>query len=102
MATHVDRLGLLGLGSNVGERRANLQAAVDAPRVHCQGDDTFVDARIPGNVHDALTTLGHRVVTQRDSPGVNCFGRVAAVSVDTAGALHAASWPPWQTAAAGW
>ncbi len=30
MTARSDRLGLLGLGSNVGERRANLQAAVDA------------------------------------------------------------------------
>ncbi len=79
-----------------------LQAAVDAPRVHCQGDDTFVDARIPAEVREALAALGHRVVAQRDTPGVNCFGRVVAVSVDAAGVLHAATWPPWQTAAAGW
>ena len=79
-----------------------LQAAVDAPRAHCQGDDTFVDARVPVEVREALAALGHRVVVQRDTPGVNCFGRVAAVSVDDRGALHAASWPPWQTAAAGW
>jgi gamma-glutamyltranspeptidase/glutathione hydrolase len=80
----------------------SLQAAVDAPRVHCQGDDTFVDARIPAEVRAALAALGHRVVVQRDTPGVNCFGRVAAVSIDDGGALHAATWPPWQTAAAGW
>ena len=80
----------------------SLQAAVDAPRVHCQGDDTFIDARIPAAVRDALQALGHRVVVQRDLPGVNCFGRVTAVSVDDAGALHAATWPPWHTAAAGW
>lgn len=79
-----------------------LQAAVDAPRVHCQGNDTFVDARISLEVREALAALGHRVVVQRDLPGVNCFGRVAAVSVDAAGALYAATWPPWQTAAAGW
>jgi len=30
MSATVERLGLLGLGSNVGERRAHLQAAVDA------------------------------------------------------------------------
>jgi 2-amino-4-hydroxy-6-hydroxymethyldihydropteridine diphosphokinase len=29
-ATRAERTGLLGLGSNVGERRANLQAALDA------------------------------------------------------------------------
>ena len=80
----------------------SLQAAVDAPRVHCQGDDIFVDDRIPAEVRAALAALGHRLVVQRDMPGVNCFGRVVAVSVDDTGALHAATWPPWQSAAAGW
>jgi gamma-glutamyltranspeptidase/glutathione hydrolase len=80
-----------------------IQAAVDAPRVHCQGDDTFVDARIATPVRDALAALGHSVVVQRDLPGVNAFGRVAAVRVDPAtGALHAGSFPPWATAAAGY
>ena len=79
----------------------SLQAAVDAPRVHCQGEDTFVDARIPAEVRDALAALGHRVVVQRDLPGVNCFGRVAAVSIDERRRLHATSWPPWATSAAG-
>jgi len=79
-----------------------LAAAIVAPRVHCQGKETYVDARIGPAVRDALAALGHRVVVQADDPGLNAFSRVSAVSLDPAsGELHAASGPPWHGAAGG-
>jgi len=79
-----------------------LADAISAPRVHCQGKETYVDARIDPSVRDALAALGHRVVVQADDPGLNAFARVSAVSVDPAsGELHAASGPPWHGAAGG-
>ncbi len=79
-----------------------LAEALAAPRVHCQGKETYVDARIDPAVRDALAALGHRVVTQADDPGLNAFARVSAVSLDPAsGELHAASGPPWHGAAGG-
>jgi gamma-glutamyltranspeptidase/glutathione hydrolase len=79
-----------------------LADAIAAPRVHCQGKETYVDARIEPLVRDALAALGHRVVVQADDPGLNAFSRVSAVSLDPAsGALHAASGPPWHGAAGG-
>jgi gamma-glutamyltranspeptidase/glutathione hydrolase len=79
-----------------------LADAIAAPRVHCQGKDTYADARIEPAVRDALATLGHRVVTQADDPGLNAFARVSAVSLDPgSGALYAASGPPWHGAASG-
>jgi gamma-glutamyltranspeptidase / glutathione hydrolase len=79
-----------------------LADAVAAPRVHCQGKETYVDARIDAAARDALAALGHRVVVQADDPGLNAFSRVSAVSLDPAtGALHAASGPPWHGAAGG-
>jgi gamma-glutamyltranspeptidase/glutathione hydrolase len=80
----------------------DLQAAVDAPRVHCQGEETFVDARIPAEVQARLAELGHQVVVQEEVPGTFYFGRVSAVARDPgSGSLHAASGPAWSTAAAG-
>ncbi len=80
-----------------------LQAAVDAPRVHCQGGETYVDDRIPPAIQQALQALGHQVVPQREEPGTTPFGRVNAIHVDPAtGLLHAASGPAWSTAAAGY
>jgi gamma-glutamyltranspeptidase/glutathione hydrolase len=79
-----------------------LQDAVDVPRVHNQGDETFVDSRIPPAVRERLAALGHRVVVQDELPGVTAFGRVSAVSRDPrSGVLRAASGPAWSTAAAG-
>ena len=80
----------------------SIQDAIDAPRVHCQGRQTYVDARIPADVQRALAEMGHDVVLQRDAPGVNCFGRCAAVSIGPDGVLRAGSGPAWGTAAAGW
>jgi len=79
-----------------------LQAAIDAPRVHCQGDETFVDSRIPTGVHARLAELGHRVVPETDDPGTVRFARVSAVQADPkTGLLRAAAGPAWNTAAAG-
>jgi gamma-glutamyltranspeptidase / glutathione hydrolase len=79
-----------------------LAAAIAAPRVHCQGKETYVDARIDPAIRSALAALGHRVVAQADDPGLNAFARVSAVSFDRASAqLHAASGPPWHGAAGG-
>jgi gamma-glutamyltranspeptidase/glutathione hydrolase len=79
-----------------------LQAAVDAPRVHCQGEATFVDERIEPAIQERLRALGHEVIPLATEPGGLPFGRVCAVSIDAqAGLLHAASGPAWSSAAAG-
>jgi gamma-glutamyltranspeptidase/glutathione hydrolase len=80
-----------------------VQAAVDAPRVHCQGRETYVDARIPADVQTALIELGHRIVVQEVVPGMPYFGRVNAIFIDQrTGLLHAGSGPAWSTAVAGY
>lgn len=77
------------------------QAAIDAPRVHCQDQQTFVDARIEPSVRDRLAALGHDVVVQAESPGLNAFGRVNAITRDGRdGILRAGSGPAWASAAA--
>lgn len=74
-----------------------IQVAVDAPRVHCQGDETDVDDRIPQAVQERLRELGHRVVP-REGP----LARVNAILIDPAsGWLHAGSGPAGSTAAVG-
>ena len=79
-----------------------IQDAVNAPRIHCQGHDTYIDARIPAATRDALAAMGHRIVVQQDTPGLNAFGRVAAIHVAPDGTRHSGSWPPWGTAAMGY
>jgi gamma-glutamyltranspeptidase/glutathione hydrolase len=74
--------------------------AVAAPRVWCEGDETFVDARVPAAVREELARRGHRVVVQELTPAWEPFGRVSLVTVDADGRLEAASDPPWHGAAA--
>jgi gamma-glutamyltranspeptidase / glutathione hydrolase len=79
-----------------------IQQAVDSPRVHCQGEETFIDSRIPWVVQERLAELGHDVVQQGETPAPINFSRVSAVARDPAtGELSAGSNPPWNTAAAG-
>ena len=76
--------------------------AIAAPRIHCQGKETYADLRIEPKIRNALTSLGHRVVPQADDPGLNAFARVSAVAFDsTRGLFQAASGPPWHAAAGG-
>jgi gamma-glutamyltranspeptidase / glutathione hydrolase len=80
----------------------DVQEAVDRPRVHCQGDETFVDSRVPRGVRERLRELGHAVVEQDETPAPVNFARVSAVARDPAtGRLTAGASPSWNTAAAG-
>jgi gamma-glutamyltranspeptidase/glutathione hydrolase len=91
---------LHGLVNHVGFGMG-VQQAVDSPRVHCQGEETFVDSRIPPAVQERLAELGHVVVQQDETPAPINFSRVSAVARDPAtGELSAGSNPPWNTAAA--
>ncbi len=78
-----------------------LTTAIDSPRLHCQGKDTFLDSRVPPPVRDQLAALGHKLHLQRDDPGLNAFGRVSAVARGKDGMLEAASGPAWLGAAGG-
>ncbi|MGH2763795.1 MAG: gamma-glutamyltransferase family protein [Thermoleophilaceae bacterium] len=117
IAAERDGVGVFGAGGGGGYRITSgvlhalvnhfdfgmsVQQAVDGPRVHCQGEETFVDSRIPVAVRDRLRALGHVVVQQDEVPAPINFSRVSAVARDPAtGALSAGSSPAWNTAAAG-
>jgi gamma-glutamyltranspeptidase/glutathione hydrolase len=95
--------GVLHPFIHVVEFGMSVQMAVDAPRVHCQGNETYVDARIPAEVQDKLAALGHNIIVVEDKPGVTNFGRVNAIWVDPqTGLMHAGSGPAWLSAAAGY
>ncbi|MDG2479312.1 MAG: gamma-glutamyltransferase, partial [Alphaproteobacteria bacterium] len=75
----------------------NLQDAIEAPRVHSQSHDTFVDERLPQSVKEELAAMGHRIWEQRDVPGLNAFGRVSAVTRQPdSDRLSAAVFPAWR------
>ncbi|MDW8328125.1 MAG: gamma-glutamyltransferase [Anaerolineales bacterium] len=79
-----------------------VQPAVDAPRVHCQGEATYVSGLLPEAVKRRLAEMGHDLVEQTDDVNANYYGRVCAIHVDPrTRLLRAGSGPAWQTAAAG-
>lgn len=93
--------GTVHTALNVLEFGMCAQQAADAPRVYCQGQETFVDERIPPAVIDQLTARGHTVVKQIDRPGSLYFGRVNCITIDSeTGQLSAGAAPAWETAAA--
>ena len=71
------------VNTTVGARRARpgVQAAIDVPRVHSQGAETYIDARVPRAVRDELEAMGHTLVVQDVTPGELPFSRVSAVAV---------------------
>ncbi|WP_320669521.1 gamma-glutamyltransferase family protein [Patulibacter defluvii] len=76
-----------------------VQEAVDLPRSHGQGEETYVDALVPAAVRERLRAAGHELVIEETTPAWASFGRVGAVTVDPeSGELAAAAGPFWSTA----
>lgn len=94
--------GVLHPMVNIVDFGMSVREAVDAPRVYCQGNETFVDSRIPEPVRERLAELGHDLVVQEERPGSVNFARVGAVrSHPESGLLEASASPAWIAAAAG-
>jgi gamma-glutamyltranspeptidase/glutathione hydrolase len=81
-----------------------LQAAADAPRVHCQGRETCVDERIAGTVIDELAGRGHEVVVQPHGAGMGMinFGRIVALHRTADGLIHMGTNPTAMTGSLGY
>ena len=80
---------------NVLDHGLTAADAVSAPRVWCQGEETFVDARVGRSVRDDLARRGHQLVVEELTPGGEPFARVSLVTAGEGGELDAASDPPW-------
>jgi gamma-glutamyltranspeptidase/glutathione hydrolase len=94
--------GVLHTFLNVVDHGMALQAAVDQPRVHCQGGPTSTDQRIDAAVREALAEAGHEVVIEKEEPGGWAFGRVSAVAYDARRrCFTGGAGPSWQTGVAG-
>jgi len=76
------------------------QAAIEAPRLHTEGGDLWVDDRVGETGLKALTRMGHPVVPKRAEPGTLYFSRPVAIRVTKKG-LEAGLEPLHAAAAAG-
>jgi gamma-glutamyltranspeptidase/glutathione hydrolase len=71
--------------SNLSDMRLGPQAAIEAPRLHTEGDDLWVDDRVGERSLAALRRMGHRVIPRRETPSTLFFSRPVGVRVTRAG-----------------
>ena len=67
--------------SNLVDLGLGPQAAVEAPRLHTEGEDLFVDDRVGTRVLAALRRMGHRVVAQTETYSTFYFARPQVIQV---------------------
>lgn len=87
--------------SNVVDYQMNVQAALEAPRftkLTFGGCDVKMEARVPADVRDALTKMGHKLEMLGDYSGV--VGGGQAVVRDTASGVNYAASSPRKDGAA--
>lgn len=92
--------GVINTTIGVLDHGLGVQAAIDLPRVHSQGNRTFVDGRADAGTVARLREMGHDVVVQDVTPGELAFSRVSAVTVQD-GTMTAGAGPAWSTAVGG-
>ena len=86
---------------NLIDHKMTIQKAIDAPRIHCEGDkEIFMESRIPKKVRDVLTHRGYRLIIKEDFDLY--FGGVQAVRIDPkTGTLQGAADPRREGSAIG-
>jgi gamma-glutamyltranspeptidase / glutathione hydrolase len=93
--------GVINTVVGIADHGLSVQTAIDEPRVHSQGNRTFIDTRVDPIVRDRLADLGHELVVQDVTPGELAFSRVSAIAVGEDGVISAGAGPAWTTAAGG-
>jgi len=83
--------------ANIVDGGDSPQEAIDAPRLHTEGGELWVDDRVGEKSLAALRKMGHDVVPKHQSPGTIYFARPVAISAGKRGleagleSLHAAA-----------
>jgi gamma-glutamyltranspeptidase/glutathione hydrolase len=67
---------------NVLDFGLGMQAAVSAPRIHCETGPIHADARLPTGVVEELRRIGHEVVLREETFLSSYFGRPNGILVD--------------------
>ena len=71
--------------SNLADLRLSPQLAIEAPRVHTEGGDLWVDDRVGAKALAALAKMGHPVVPKREDFSTLFFSRPVAIRVTREG-----------------
>jgi gamma-glutamyltranspeptidase/glutathione hydrolase len=67
--------------SNIVDMRMTPQAAIEAPRLHTEGGDLWVDDRVGQKALEALEKMGHAVVSRHEAPSTLFFSRPVGIRV---------------------
>ena len=77
----------------------DISTALDHPRVHMQGNETFLDHRLDPCIQEKPQRAGHIVVTLQEEAAAFNFGRVCALSLGAkTHRINASAYPHWLTA----
>jgi len=71
--------------ANIADQGDTLQAAIEAPRVHTEGGELWVDDRVGARSLAALRKMGHEVVARHQAYGTIYFSRPVAIRVGRRG-----------------
>ncbi len=71
--------------SSLADMRLGPQAAIEAPRLHTEGGDLWVDDRVGEKALAALAKMGHSVVRRREDLSTLFFSRPVAIRVTNDG-----------------
>ena len=71
--------------ANLVDGRGSLQAAVEAPRLHSEGGDVLVSARVGEAALAGLAKRGHRVVAKEETYSTLNFARPVAIRITAKG-----------------
>jgi gamma-glutamyltranspeptidase/glutathione hydrolase len=67
---------------NVLDFGTGMQAAISAPRIHCETGAVHIDARLPEEVIEALRRIGHALALREEHFLSSYFGRPNGVLID--------------------
>jgi gamma-glutamyltranspeptidase/glutathione hydrolase len=67
--------------SNLADMKLNPQEAIEAPRIHTEGGDLWVDDRVGADVLKVLRRMGHPVVPRHEDLSTLYFSRPVAIRV---------------------
>jgi gamma-glutamyltranspeptidase/glutathione hydrolase len=92
--------GVLQTLLNVVDFGLGVQEAAGAPRIHSEGPETYVDSRLPVQVHEGLRQRGQQVVPLEETFAATNFSRVVGILVDEASGVLRGGVHLWQPATA--
>ena len=71
--------------ANLADGRRSFQAAIEAPRLHVEGEELMVDDRVGERVVEGLERLGHRVTPRTETYATSNFAKPVGIRVTKQG-----------------